>query len=286
MKHIIREILLQEAKKKKKADDRCTRIAKRKYDVWPSAYASGAVVKCRQGKIWKNESLDFNDSLLFENDEYEDLDWVQDIISQHFNLKKKVLYFDNGLTYYQWKKLKNFFKENGVTYFTGDPIDIISNNVIKSKHIIFNIDINNTVMWNDVDATINQTTTSDFYKILKDGKSDLSFNDVKEKTGYLFTEFGVNFLNGYNFINSQNIWESKKDFSKEKEEGLHGWFARQGGSGKGKGWVDCNTCRTDKKTGRKKCKTCGRQEGEKRAKYPRCRPTPSQCKGYKRPDER
>ena len=34
-------------------DDRCTRIAKRKYDVWPSAYASGAVVKCRKGKIWK-----------------------------------------------------------------------------------------------------------------------------------------------------------------------------------------------------------------------------------------
>ena len=40
-------------KKKKGKDDRCTRIAKRKYDVWPSAYASGAVVKCRQGKIWK-----------------------------------------------------------------------------------------------------------------------------------------------------------------------------------------------------------------------------------------
>ena len=39
--------------KVKKASDRCTRIAKRKYDVWPSAYASGAVVKCRQGKIWK-----------------------------------------------------------------------------------------------------------------------------------------------------------------------------------------------------------------------------------------
>jgi NRPS condensation-like uncharacterized protein len=46
---------LQEAKKKK-SGDRCTRIAKRKYDVWPSAYASGAVVKCRQGKIWKGIS--------------------------------------------------------------------------------------------------------------------------------------------------------------------------------------------------------------------------------------
>ena len=48
---------LDEKKKKKKGkDDRCTRIAKRKYDVWPSAYASGAVVKCRQGKIWKGVS--------------------------------------------------------------------------------------------------------------------------------------------------------------------------------------------------------------------------------------
>ena len=41
---------LSEAKKK---EDRCVRIAKRKYKAWPSAYASGAVVKCRQGKIWK-----------------------------------------------------------------------------------------------------------------------------------------------------------------------------------------------------------------------------------------
>ena len=39
--------------KKKKKDDRCTRIAKRKFDTWPSAYASGAVVRCRKGKIWK-----------------------------------------------------------------------------------------------------------------------------------------------------------------------------------------------------------------------------------------
>ena len=36
-------------------DDRCTRIAKRKYDTWPSAYASGAVVRCRKGEIWKKE---------------------------------------------------------------------------------------------------------------------------------------------------------------------------------------------------------------------------------------
>ena len=52
---LIEEVLEERKKKsKKKKEDRCTRIAKRKYDVWPSAYASGAVVKCRQGKIWKD----------------------------------------------------------------------------------------------------------------------------------------------------------------------------------------------------------------------------------------
>lgn len=35
--------------------DRCYNIAKRKYKAFPSAYASGAIVKCRQGKIWKKE---------------------------------------------------------------------------------------------------------------------------------------------------------------------------------------------------------------------------------------
>lgn len=71
--------------------------------------------------------------------------------------------------------------------------------------------------------------------------------------------------------------DEKDTFSKEKESGLHGWFSRQGGKGKSKGWVDCNTCRKDKKTGKKTCKSCGRGEGEKRSKYPACRPTPSAC---------
>ena len=48
-------------KAKKKKGDRCTRIAKRKYDVWPSAYASGAVVRCRKGEIWKGLKEDDDD---------------------------------------------------------------------------------------------------------------------------------------------------------------------------------------------------------------------------------
>jgi hypothetical protein len=83
---------------------------------------------------------------------------------------------------------------------------------------------------------------------------------------------------GKDELDELTVYEAKKtDFSKEKSKGLHGWFERQGGKGKSKGWVDCNTCRKDPETGRKKCKTCGRKEGEERAKYPACRPTPSAC---------
>jgi hypothetical protein len=79
-------------------------------------------------------------------------------------------------------------------------------------------------------------------------------------------------------LKEDEIEEAKKtDYSKEKSQGLHGWFKRQGAPGKTGGWVDCNTCRRDKETGRKKCKPCGRQKGEKRAKYPSCKPTPASC---------
>ena len=63
-----------------------------------------------------------------------------------------------------------------------------------------------------------------------------------------------------------------------EDESLYKWFKRQGTSGKEGGWVDCNTGRKDKKTGRLKCKACGRKKGETRAKYPSCRPTPAGCK--------
>jgi len=74
-----------------------------------------------------------------------------------------------------------------------------------------------------------------------------------------------------------NLTEIILEIIKE-DESLRKWFSRQGAPGKNKGWVDCNTCRKDKKTGRMKCKPCGRSKGEKRAKYPSCRPTPAKCK--------
>ena len=51
-------------------DDRCTRIAKSKYDTWPSAYASGAVVRCRKGDIWKGVKEDSLNELKCKHGSY------------------------------------------------------------------------------------------------------------------------------------------------------------------------------------------------------------------------
>jgi hypothetical protein len=152
-------------KKKKKKGDRCTKIAKRKYDVWPSAYASGAVVKCRQGKIWK------------------------------------------GL------------KEEDRPYISDEE------------------------RRNDLKSKMKKIIEQEVQKVLGEKK--------KKKR--------------------------KLTDKPSSEKSLRDWFGRKGAKGKKKGWVDCNTCKKDKKTGRKTCKSCGRSEGEKRAKYPSCRPTAGAC---------
>ena len=138
-------------KKKKGKKDRCYRIAKRKYDVFPSAYASGAIVKCRQGKIWK------------------------------------------GL------------KEGEGESQNGYIIEI---------------------------------------------EFDKSLDEKKKKKK-----------------------RKKAGTESRKESSLRDWFGRKGAKGKKGGWVDCNA--PDGKGG---YKACGRQEGEKRKKYPACRPTPAACK--------
>ena len=149
----------------------------------------------------------------------------------------------------------------------------------------------------EVIKTIFEEDEYEIYEVLEEGKKkkkkkkkDACYYKVRSRYDVWPSAYGSGALvkcrkvGAKNWGNStdESIDEGKKkkgktDYSKEKEKGLHGWFERQGGKGKSKGWVDCNTCRKDPETGRKKCKTCGRKEGEKRAKYPSCRPTPSAC---------
>ena len=56
-----------------------------------------------------------------------------------------------------------------------------------------------------------------------------------------------------------------------KGRGLRAWFGHRNGGGGG--WVDCNASK------RGALVPCGRGTGEKRDKYPACRPTLAACKG-------
>jgi hypothetical protein len=102
---------------------------------------------------------------------------------------------------------------------------------------------------------------------------------IKSSTSFNEEQAIINKLNqlidSYEF-RYNHVFEILKIYIKEiiqEDESLHKWFKRQGPKGKEGGWVDCNA--PDGKGG---YKACGRKKGEKRSKYPSCRPTPAKCK--------
>jgi hypothetical protein len=110
IKKLIREVLLE----KKKKRDRCLRIADRKYDT-PSAYKSGAVVRCRQGEIWKGIKEETTYHEINESQKYN-----QDSIEQIF---KNTPQLSNIGTIEQYTKyLETIFpnsKLKGIVYHGG-----------------------------------------------------------------------------------------------------------------------------------------------------------------------
>ena len=80
-------------------------------------------------------------------------------------------------------------------------------------------------------------------------------------------------LDLYGPLQEKKKKRKKAGTESSKESSLRDWFGRKGAKGKKKGWVDCNS--PDGKGG---YKSCGRSSGEKRKKYPACRPTPGACK--------
>lgn len=222
-------------------DDRCLRIARRKYDK-PSAYRSGAIVRCRQGKIWKGLKEE-----IAASEAHEDESAVQTVIDGKRDL--------------------------GVISITGSTM---------SPDLFWKL-----VKEYDLKTLKIPSNPFNLYIYYRKGaeKQAEELKDIAEKYGGFFaydaTEEDsrrVGELLGYKRedIDDYIVRNKKMRGLDEEKESLHKWFSRQGGSGGSKGWVDCNTCR--EVDGKTKCKSCGRQKGEKRAKYPSCRPTPSACK--------
>ena len=248
IKNIIKEILSEE-----KAD-RCLRIARQKYDK-PSAYRSGAIVRCRKGDIWKDlkeETSNINlanekINQLPKGKLFDDAKNIESIFKKSKHNWNEVVY--------QFEKNKEKAKPTKINL---QDILITQPNIQANKLKNILSKLNNL-------PRINVVEFEDGEKVIYDGHHRLVANWALGNT-----EIEVNLVKLNPIIN-----RLKEAFNQllQEDESLHKWFSRKGAKGKSKGWVDCNA--PDGKGG---YKSCGRQEGEKRSKYPACRPTPAQCK--------
>ena len=132
-----------------------------------------------------------------------------------------------------------------------------------------------------------EITREDLQQIIKE-ELDAGINQTRQKgykthpTRKTKKMFGRTYRNcvkaeeGLELDEEQELEEKKRKKAgteSSKESSLRDWFGRKGAKGKKGGWVDCNA--PDGKGG---YKSCGRSSGEKRSKYPSCRPTPGACK--------
>jgi hypothetical protein len=260
---ITKEILSEE-----KAD-RCLRIARQKYDK-PSAYRSGAIVRCRKGDIWKDIKEDITPSA-----------------------EQKIDKLPKGKLFNNAKNIESIFRKSKHSW--SSVIESFEKNKDKSKLEIINIkdiyitqpNIQVNKVKNMLDKVnklppINVVEFEDGEKVIYDGHHRLVANWALGNS-----TIKVNLIKLDNLKEADDPQAGKaapygSGYAKVKQaiqellqedESLHKWFSRKGAKGKSKGWVDCNA--PDGKGG---YKSCGRQEGEKRSKYPSCRPTPAACK--------
>jgi hypothetical protein len=284
-----------------KKEDRCKRIADRRYDK-PSAYKSGAIVRCRQGKIWKDLKEEINELDIskhikswMDTKEFKRADNFPESI---FLYLKKEGYINKGEIFriLNLDPILVIIKQNteyiDLDKFVEDnqdirPYDQLYSMFEHEKEVIARLDPNFSFEYiHHTDNTGSNTNmnllygkrinTNNFKNKLrqiilkKDQGKLLSFTkDRKAAQGYLEV-IDDTLIEKYKLENDNDL-EDNEDLY--EDESLHKWFKRQGPKGKEGGWVDCNA--PDGKGG---YKACGRKKGEKRAKYPSCRPTPSQCK--------
>jgi hypothetical protein len=254
LRGMVKETLLAEKKKKKKKKkkggkkDACYHKVKSRYDVWPSAYASGALVKCRKvgAKNWGNKTN-------------------EDLIPGGLGDKLK------GSMEDQHKQLAKMHdvsvEEINKQVAKGIKVEMEHTDSEEIAHEIAMEHVYEDPKYYDKLASIEEVYSD----------KQRRFMCAKAKQGASRPK-GLSKKEAEEMCKGPMLDEKKKKRKKagtesSKENNLRDWFKRKGAKGKKGGWVDCNA--PDGKGG---YKSCGRSDGEKRKKYPACRPTPGACK--------
>ena len=322
---LINEVLEEQMLDEEGKKDACYHKVKARYDVWPSAYASGALVKCRKvgAKNWGNKSKK-DESL---NEEFETHDMFDPKTGKKFVAKKEQDHKDmaaKGYTHVDPKRIEKVLRDeggaSGMDPFLKEFGEDMEEEIVKTLEAMPNVG-----QHKDKDYILDDSKEVEIVKERKKncgcGQDPCKTYGVQEAKNYHWDEpdwhynggygdpesphakwylkseaqlnercqkgykthdtqktkemFGKTYRNCVKAEESQDLEEKKKKAGTEssKESNLGDWFKRKGAKGSKGGWVDCNA--PDGKGG---YKSCGRSDGEKRKRYPSCRPTPGACK--------
>ena len=246
--------------------DACYHKVKSRYKVWPSAYASGALVKCRKvgAKNWGNSKK--------ENLEP---DFLRKLVEEELS---KLAEKKSNPRVPRKKGQKAKSKKHSDLYTDEDP-----KGTIHGLKFATEADAKKSV------SKIRGSSRSHAHKVQAAVAMEQRAKAAGKASAAAVYRKYINSVKKDEQVSRDRIrdlveteiakLDEKRKLTKKpgSETSLRDWFKRKGEKGGKSGWVDCNTCRKDKKTGRKKCSACGRSGDEKRAKYPKCRPTPAAC---------
>ena len=262
IKKLLEEQLSQEVdegkkkkKKKKKAKrDACYHKVKARYDVWPSAYASGALVKCRKvgaknwGKTTTKEDYQLEEGMYGMS---EPLDYV---VVDKRNLRPLMMNHSDGF-YEKWSTKEKAQADAEALNRAYQK----TYGAVEGPHVV----MYKSDYFTEKFTEKRKNELMEGKKWSKKYKDSIDCNNPK------------GFSQKAHCAGKKKRLEEKRKLTKKpsSETSLRDWFKRKGAKGSTGGWVDCNA--PDGKGG---YKSCGRKSGEKRSKYPACRPTPSACK--------
>jgi hypothetical protein len=257
----LQDILKQILEEEKVKRDRCLRIADRKFDK-PSAYKSGAVVRCRAGKIWKDLNEGKQVGILYH---YTSADGLKGILSSNSIKASEEIYMGQNLYYVSFTRNKNFHKKGSNFGVKTEYRITLDGDKLSNRYKIipfaYKPGYDYTENWEyDWLEDEPENVRRDFFNATGD------YDEQEERISFKDKNGGIDNIKNY-------ILAVDKVGDLQEAESLHKWFKRSGPKGKEGGWVDCNA--PDGKGG---YKSCGRKEGESRSKYPACRPTPAGCK--------